>query len=201
MAQGSRYVFGYGVLLAPCIPIFMSGEEFASDYVPLPRLTPDLYGKGKPGSGRWLYGSWLQWNQVKEPRHAQMLSDVTKLLRIRRENRDLLHAWGKGQIGNILPLQFEALAKPPIPYVIWNERKAVVVAANPDSTNSLEIALKIPLAEMGWKDGPAVKVTDLWSAGGVRTMAATEASSIKATIAPDKAAAGGLAVLLLEPLH
>ena len=50
--QGSRHVMGYGVLLAPAIPIIMSGDEFDANYKPLPNHTPDLYGKGVAGTAK-----------------------------------------------------------------------------------------------------------------------------------------------------
>ena len=130
----------------------MSGEEFNADYVSLPNLTPDLYGKIKPGTGRWLYASWLQWDQPGKLGHQQMLDDVTKLLRIRHENRDLIHAWGQGEHGNIMAVPFttDAVGKLPTPYVIWNKTRAIVVAANPDASKAINIELKLPLAEMGW---------------------------------------------------
>jgi hypothetical protein len=73
-AQGSRFVFGYSCLLAPSVPILMSGEEFNADYVPLPTHTPGLFRRGEPGTGRWLYASWLQWEQLHDPARAAMLA-------------------------------------------------------------------------------------------------------------------------------
>jgi hypothetical protein len=60
VAQGSRSMFGYSLLFTPSIPLFMSGEEFNADYIPLPAHAPDLYGKGGPGKGRWLYASMIE---------------------------------------------------------------------------------------------------------------------------------------------
>jgi Alpha amylase, catalytic domain len=89
-ARGSRFVFGYTVLLAPGVPIFMGGEEFNADYVPLPAHTPGLFGEGEPGTGRWLYASWLQWEQLKNPEKQAVLEDVKRLIHIRKTNSDLI---------------------------------------------------------------------------------------------------------------
>lgn len=201
MALGSRYIFGYGLILTPHIPIFMSGEEFGANYVSLPNLTPDLYGKGKPGTGRWLYGSWLHWDQLGESEHLQMLADVTKLLRIRRENSDLIHAWGKGDCGNILAVPYAADRKLPVPYIIWNKTRAIVVAANPDQNKLINIELKLPLAKMGWMGVSRFKVVDLWSDDVAEDVKVAQLLSMKKVIKPDKSAGGGIAVFLIEPAN
>ncbi len=84
-ARGSRFVFGYCFMLTPAVPIFMSGEEFDADFVPLPRLSPALFGGKDIGQGTWLYGSWLRWKQAEEPAHRAMLDDVRAIIRIRRD--------------------------------------------------------------------------------------------------------------------
>ena len=30
-------------------------------------LPPVVYGEGEPGKGRWLYGSWIDWEQTEKP--------------------------------------------------------------------------------------------------------------------------------------
>lgn len=65
VAQGSRFIFGYGALFSGMIPIFMAGEEFDAQYVPLPKLSPNLFGGADPGQGTWLYGSMLQWTSLR----------------------------------------------------------------------------------------------------------------------------------------
>lgn len=93
VAEGIRCLFGYSFLFTPSIPIFFAGEECKADYQPVPNLAPDLFGKGTEGEGRWLYGSWIQWDQLQQKEHAQMLEDVRKMIRIRKENSDLFFAW------------------------------------------------------------------------------------------------------------
>jgi hypothetical protein len=82
-AQGSRALFGYSFLFTPMIPIFMAGEEFDADFHALPNLSPDLFGGKNPGKGRMLYGSMLDWEELRQPRHRAMLEDVKRMLAIR----------------------------------------------------------------------------------------------------------------------
>ena len=60
------------------IPIFFSGEEFNATFHALPELTPDLYGGRDAGKGRWLYGSMLDWNELNEHGHRDMLRRCEK---------------------------------------------------------------------------------------------------------------------------
>lgn len=48
------------------VPVFMAGEEFNADYRPLPGLSPNLFGGEPFGKGRWLYGSWIEWEKSQE---------------------------------------------------------------------------------------------------------------------------------------
>ena len=137
VAQGSRYLFGYSVLLAPSIPVFMAGEEFNADFKPLPRLSPDLYGKTPPGpKSKWLYGSWIQWDQLDQPDKKAMLKDVQRMLSIRRDQKEIIHAVSAGdQEKHILSVEASsANGKIPVPFLLWAKNKALLVAANP-STN------------------------------------------------------------------
>ena len=88
--RGSRCDFGYSVVFSPYIPLFMSGEEFDAEQVGLPNLKQGLFGEGGPGG--WMYGSWIQWDQLKEKRHKDMLADCQKILNIKKQNKDLLHS-------------------------------------------------------------------------------------------------------------
>ena len=68
----------------------MSGEEFNADYRPLPQLSPGLFGGEPFGKGRWLYGSWIDWEQLKLPEKTQMLEDMKSIIKIRRSQSELI---------------------------------------------------------------------------------------------------------------
>jgi hypothetical protein len=54
-AEGSRCLFGYSLMFLPAAVLFMAGDEFDADFVPLPTLSPYLFKKEKIGQGKWLY--------------------------------------------------------------------------------------------------------------------------------------------------
>jgi len=201
--QGSRFVFGYGVLFAPAIPIFMSGEEFDADYKPLPDLTPDLYGKGKAGTGTWLYGSWLQWDQLSEKKHNDMLKDVKRMLAIRREHRDLIHAVSPDNVDiklTAVPIQFEK--ELPVPYVLSNSRRALLVIGNP-TNQYIDVELNITLKQLNLpKATKTIKVLELWpTEQKARQMTARDLLNYSCTVPADRNLGGGLWIVRFEPVH
>ena len=198
--QGSRFVFGYGSLFAPAIPIFMSGEEFDADYRPLPRLTPDLYGKEEAGTGRWLYGSWLQWDQIKEERHRDMLEDVKRMLAIRKGHRDLIHAVDpeKPDI-TIQSISVISSVDLPVPYLLSNGKKALLVVGNP-TENTVEVELQITGEILDNAIGSREPVvTNLWpQEKPIGRVDAKDLAKYKIKIPRDGIPGGGLAVLCFE---
>jgi len=193
VAQGSRAVFGYGCLFTPAIPIFMAGEEFNADFVPLPALSPFLFGSAEPGRGRWLYGSQLEWAQLEQPAKRAMLSDVRRMLSIRRAERDLLRAASTDEPVNFLPVPCAEPVDYPVPYVLWNEHKAILVAAN-YGLNQRELRLQWPLAEMGYGAAEPMLISDLWGDEPARRVNGETLADWPLTIPGDGQFRGGLAV-------
>jgi len=190
VAEGSRCTFGYSCLFLPAIPIFISGEEFNADYIPLPRLTPDLYGKGTPGKGSWLYGSWIHWDQLKDSHHSQMLADVKRMIAIRKRFPDLFSAQNNGKPVNIRPLKYTSDCSLPVPYIIWNEKRAIIIAGN---NTDKDVILQISVPEE-FNDHKSEPVTDIWNNKKLRIIN----GQIKTLIRKDKSPAGGLAIIGLS---
>ena len=143
-ARGSRYMAGYTSLLAPGIPIFMSGEEFDADYRPLPGLAPGLFGEGEPGTGRWLYGSWIDWEQLKRPEKAEMLEDMKCIIKIRRDHPHLIKPGKMGQEKNhYCPVDYKADRTLPVPYCYCGEDQVLLVAANPDENEDVQVYFEL----------------------------------------------------------
>ena len=143
-AKGSRYLAGYTTLLAPAIPVFMSGEEFNADYRPLPQLAPGLYGEGEPGKGRWLYGSWIDWEQLKNPEKAAMLEDMKRIIQIRRAHPHLIRPGKMGEkTDRFCPVDYDAEEILPIPYCYREENEVLLIAANPDEEKDVWIRLDL----------------------------------------------------------
>jgi len=197
-AQGSRCVMGYSCLFAPAIPIFMGGEEFDAEFVPLPTLAYYLYKKEMVGEGTWLYGSWIQWDQLNRKRHADMLTDTKKMLAIRTQESDLIHAAMNDAVPDIEQVPFTAKAAIPAPYMLWDDKKAIVVTGN-DTAADLNVTLRIPLEKTNLSGARRIRVTDLWN-GWERELAPAALQSLTVKVGKDKTAGGGLSVLKLEAI-
>lgn len=200
VAEGSRFLFGYSFLFTPAIPVFMSGEEFNDDYKPIPRLSPDLFGKVPPGEkSRWLYGSWIQWDQLKQPDKKAMWDDVQHMLSIRKSESDIIHAFKLSEKNKrILPVEITNRdGKLPVPYLMWNNNTAILVAANPLTDRDIDITLKLPLEQAGLKQGK-FKVTNLWSGEKSVVLTKDELQKFRVKIARDKQPMGGVAIYKIE---
>lgn len=182
-------LFGYN------IPVFMSGEEFHAQQVSLPGLEKELFGGGGPGG--WLYGSWIQWEQLAQPKHREMLDDFKKMLRIRCENCDVLH--GDHSATHILRVPHSPSTRP-IPYArfIPGEKAIVVVASHEDALES-PMTLNIPLAEMGLSGKEHYQVTDLWSST-VSTVTEAELGQFEVTVPRARALNGGARAFKIEAM-
>jgi glycosidase len=196
VAEGSRCLFGYSFLFLPSIPIFMAGEEFDADHVPLPALSPYLYKKEKIGQGKWLYGSWIQWDQLKEKRHADMLVDVKKMIAIRKQESDLIHAVQNDVLPAIDSLVFSASAKVPVPYILWGDKSALIIAGNP-TDKDVKITVNIPLNKIGMQDAKKVIITDLWN-GGEKKWTPDSLKSFSFIVKKDRTAAGGISIFKIK---
>jgi hypothetical protein len=195
-AQGSRFVFGYSVLLAPAVPIWMAGEEFNADYRPLPTHTPGLFGAGEPGRGRWLYASWLQWDQLRDPARAAMLDDVRRMIRIRRQQRELIYPLRVGQEGPTpVAVAHQASVKLPVPYLYTGNGKALLVAGNPHVDQEVDIRFDLTALALGLDEQQSIQVVDLWNERVVVAATVDELAQQTFTIARDKSPRGGLLVL------
>jgi hypothetical protein len=89
--RGSRAKLGYQALFSWFIPVLFSGDEANLDPVYLPALKQGCYSGGSPGG--WLYGSQLEWGQISsDPAKAAMLHDTSRMMHIRRNESDVIHA-------------------------------------------------------------------------------------------------------------
>ncbi len=201
-ARGSRYLMGYAMLFAPGIPVFMAGEEYDCDYRPLPNLSPHLFGGKNPGQGRWLYGGWVDWKQLDQPGKQAMLKDVSRMIAIRKKYSEILAAEPIHRAPNIsaVPIEGGEGARLPRPYMRWNDKMAILVAANPGD-KTVRIQLRVPVLKTGWKCDK-IKVTDLWSGKAewvIPWPGESKEAVISVEMAADKVPSGGLGVLLLQP--
>lgn len=198
-AHGSRFIFGYSVMLTPAVPIFMSGEEFNADYMPLPTHTPGPFGRGEPGTGRWLYASWLQWDQLADRTRAAMLVDVKRMIHIRRAHAELIHPYRVGQTEiPIIAITHSASVPLPMPYLYQGQTKCLLIAGNPHLDQDVEIQFEVTFAQLGMNKGQSFKEVDLWDESVLAISTAEEFARHTFTIKRDKAVQGGLLILSIE---
>jgi len=201
LVQGSRCIFGYSFIFTPAILFFMSGEEFDAEYVPLPTHSPRLFKKEHVGEGRWLYGSWLQWDQLNQQKHRDMLTDVKKMIAIRKQEKDVIHSVLNDVDPNIASVEYKSFESlpVPVPYIMWNNKKAILVAGNYHTDKDIELTVTIPFEKIGMSRASRVRITDLWN-GGSEVKKMSEASSFTFRVKKDKIPGGGVVVFKIETL-
>lgn len=208
-AQGSRWLAGYAALLAPGVPVLMAGEEFNADYRPVPYLSPELFGGERFGEGRWLYGSWIDWEQLNDPDKAAMLEDVRRIIGIRRSERGLIRACRMGSAGaagaaerNFNAVRFTGEPELPVPYCYRSEDVRLVVCANPSAEQASDIRLwpedVFSPNELDLRWRLTAPFGSLPGDADELTMTGRALADICLSIGPDHTPQGGLLVLRLE---
>ena len=194
VTNGSRAFMGYSALLAPAIPVMFSGEEWNADYVPVPYLAGSLFGDSRKNDGYWLYGSWLQWDQLKIKEKKEMLEDTRKMLSLRKKYSDLIYATRTATHAPIRPLDFTSSTneKIPTPYLYYNNDRALLVAANPYDYD-VEIQIEIPIQEIWNVSADKIMLKDVWgNKSHIEDISSN--GNIKIKIRKDHIYRGGLAV-------
>jgi len=199
VAQGSRSLFGYSFLFSPMIPIFFSGEEFDATFQALPELSPNLYGGKDAGKGRWLYGAMLDWNELNEVEHRDMLTDVKKMIAIRKQHSKALAMWPGGRAPNLKSVQHEGNVEVPVPYVRWDDHATFLVVANRNRDRNADLKLNIVSTDTGLGRHRWYVVTDLWSAAEVKTYTEADLANFRCTIKRDGIRGGGVSMFKIEP--
>lgn len=200
-ARGSRALFGYSFLFTPMIPLFMSGEEFDASFHPVPWQSPDMFGARDPGTGHMLYGAMLDWSELSQPRHRDMLADVKTMLALRRRYATILTALVRGDVEPpLVAVPYTSDTKVPVPYFRWSGNRGIVVMANRDTGADAHLRLHIPVDKLGGAGDARYRVTDLWNSGKPRVLSATDLAKYMHTIRRDKVRHGGIGLLEVELL-
>ena len=195
--QGSRYLLGYEYLFGFNIPLLMSGEEFNAAYRPLPNCQLGLYGGEGPCS--WLYASWLDWSQLEEPRHQEMLADFCRLTAIRHRNSDLLHYDRLRTHACLIPYQSDR-PKTPYPYLRYHPKgDAILVVGNNSRNLPLTVTLRLPLELLACNNVGRWQLADLWSDELIEA-SSEELASWSLTVAPDGQSGGGVRILRIRAI-
>ncbi len=189
VAQGSRALFGYSCLFTPMIPIFFSGEEFNATFRPIPWASPT----------RWLYSAMLDWDELNRPEHRDMFEDVKTMIAVRKREADVLALTLEQRRPSLMAVPCERDVTVPVPYIRWNDRSAILVAANRNTSQDVQLKLRIPLKEIGLATHTSYKVTNLWPGGQSKTYIETDLAAFSCTVTRDGIRGGGLRVLKIEP--
>lgn len=198
-AQGSRYIAGYTTFLAPAVPVFMAGEEFNADYRPLPQLSPHLFGGEPVGKGRWLYGSWIDWEQLNLHEKKDMLDDVKNMLRIRRNHSEMIKACKMGDtVRTFGTLEYESDDELPVPYYYLGEETILAVAANPNTDRDVYLKLNLEELLSSEKSWRTKALFGTLPEGMQEIAESRELVRTKWQIKKDKIRQGGLLVLEFE---
>ncbi|MDX2138230.1 MAG: alpha-amylase family glycosyl hydrolase [Chloroflexota bacterium] len=198
VAQGSRFIFGYGSLFSGLVPIWVSGEEFDAPFVPLPDLSPYLFGGAEPGKGKWLYGGVVQWDALEQPTNRAMFDDVKRLIAIRKRESDILGAVPSYGDPHLIPLAYQSDVPLPQPYARWTPGKAVAVVGNPDASRDVTVHVTLPLEQMGLAGHTHYRLTHLWT-DEQRVVEVGDLDQLQVDVKRDKSAGGGLTLLKIEP--
>ena len=197
----SRCIFGYSLLFAPYIPIFMSGEEFSADFKALPNLSPFLFGGKNPGKGKWLYGSCIDWKQRNIKEKFIMYEDVKKMLKIRRKLKRFIYPFKIAQkINNFVEVRFTSNIKIPKPYLYFDKKKIIIIAGNFNAYKKSIISFVIAFKKMNYKLSDKIKVQDLWSQTKFPINNVKEFNKMSFSIPKDKIKNGGLLILQISKM-
>jgi len=180
------------------IPIFFAGEEFDATFRPIPWLSPHLWGGGNLGTGKWLYGTMLDWEELRQPEHAAMLDDVKQMIAVRQHVTALLGLPAASEAPALMRVQHHADIAVPIPYFRWNGRVGILVAANRNPGQDAHLTMEVPLKESGLAGRGRYRVVDLWPSAADRICTEQELGSFTCSVKRDKTAHGGLHVFKID---
>ena len=197
-SQGSRCIVGYSSMFLPVLPIMMVGEEFNCSSNPHPKIKPSLFGdKGTEGDGMWLYGNVIDWKLAEKPDNKAFYKDFKKIVTIRKSESDLIHAIGPDSPVNIEPLVFSSNKNIPVPYILWNSKKVLIVGGNRNKTD-VKCEINCPINKY-LKGSKTFKVTELMSGKTIKCNS-TQLKKFNFEIKKDYSEGGGIVIYKIEPL-
>jgi hypothetical protein len=128
-----------------------------------------------------------------------MFDDVKKMIEVRKREGSVLALSPEREPPKLMAVPCRHDIPAPVPYIRWNQRSAIVVAANRSTRQDVQLRLRIPLGEIGLAGHSSYRVADLWPGGDTKTCLEKDLEDLACTVKPDKTAGGGLQVLKIEP--
>jgi len=208
--RGSRFKFGYSSIFGYNIPLFMSGEEFNAGAHLLSQLSKRLYdgiencrevcfydNDPKIMQGGWLLGNQIEWLELDQKEHQQMLVDCRKILQIRNENSDILH-YDRAHTSILSVDCFPKCGA--VPYIRYEKEKAAILVVGNETPLDHEFIVRIPLLEMGFASESNFNVIDLWT-GNIVKLSPSNLRSLRVFVPGDYKPGGGVRAYRIEPLQ
>jgi hypothetical protein len=140
----------------------------------------------------------LDWDELARPEHAAMLEDVKRMIAVRKREASILALEAGDKEPKLLAIPYQGDIAVPVPYIRWNERAAVLVAANRDAGQDAQLTLQVPLRETGLAGHTHYKVTELWPEGESRSHSEQDLANFACLVKRDKTPGGGLRVFKIE---
>ena len=125
-----------------------------------------------------------------------MLADVKKMLAIRKQEKDVIHSVLNDAISNIMAVEYTSSDPAPVPYILWNDKKAILIAGN-NLNKDIKLTVTLPIEKTGISGASRIRITDLWN-GGEEIRNVSNTISLTLHIKKDKIPGGGLAVIKIE---
>jgi len=171
----SRSFIGFSLLFFPIVPILEAGSEFAD---------PNANGR-------------IDFDQLKSRQNLLFFRDVQKMIAIRKQEADIFQIQN-GQ-NKVIPLKHQCELSIPVPYLIYNQHKAIFVACNPNEKN-IKCIVDLPLKKIFPKRVNKFKITDPWNNSVSRIVESEDIEHYVFEIWRDWVSEGGLFVLKIEPV-
>jgi pullulanase/glycogen debranching enzyme len=146
-----------------------------------------------------MYGSMLDWDELKEPRHKDMFDDVRRMISIRKQNAGVLAMKPGDTEPKLRAVEHACDMKVPVPYLRWDDHAAILVAANRSREQEAKIKMPLDVTGTGIESRERYAVTDLWSDLRTKTHSASDLKSFQCTVKRDGIRGGGLAVFRIQP--
>jgi hypothetical protein len=142
-----------------------------------------------------LYGSWIQWDQVEELRHREMLHDARAIIRLRRRYAGLIRPLQHGGENRVFfPVGDSREAAVGSMYGYCNESRLLVVAGNPSIEADVDLRFTIPWHELPIGNAERYMVTDVWNEVEGHAMTREQLAEHTWKIRRDNTLRGGLGV-------
>lgn len=205
--RGSRFKFGYCSVFSYNIPLFLAGEEFDTEPLPVMRIKSKIYDGfessreitfydtcSKDTTGGWLLGSRIDWNLLRRPHNHEMLEDCKKILHIRNSNKDIFHY--DRAATHILPAPCSPKSSS-VPYLRYIPGRSCILVVGNDAPFDRKFLIHIPLEQMNMHSDTCYKVTNLFT-DNTQILPGSSLMCLEVFVKADYTPGGGVTCLRID---